>query len=305
MGTKSLVTAAGTMLLLLSAACGGGRSASGGGATDTAATTPDTARLRTIYGQIDSTYDSLVARYGSLASRLSPEERQLYGSMQQMHGQAMTMRRTMMSEDGVLGGRGMMGGGGMMQSPATGAMGPGALREWDQQMLGMHQAMEAMLQQAGAEGMAAIHQRIARLYGEALQSEPPVASTAPPEGESASGPDVFAQNCAACHGRDGRGVPGAFPPLAGSEWVAANASTPIRIVLHGLQGHIQVEGRSFNGVMPAFGARLTDQELAAVLTYIRSTWGNGAAAVRTRSVAEVRRADARRVRAMSPDELQH
>jgi len=246
-----------------------------------------------------------MARYGFVASRLSPEERQLYQSMQQMHGRAIAMRRTMMGGGGMMGGQGMMGGGGMIQGGSPGQMGPGALREWDQQMLGMHQALGSMLQRAGGEGMAAMNQRIARLYGEALQSESQVASTAPPKDGNSSGSDVFAQNCAACHGRDGRGVPGTFPPLSGSEWVAANASTPIRIVLHGLQGHIQVEGRGFNGVMPAFGARLSDQELAAVLSYVRSAWGNGAAAVQPSSIAEVRRADAGRVRAMSPDELRH
>jgi len=269
------------------------------------AAAPDTARLRAVYGQIDRWSDSLMALYGSQVSRLSPEERQLYRSMHQMHGRAMAMRGIMTGGGRGLSGRGMMGGGGMMQGGASGAMSPGALREWDQQMLGMHQAMGAMLRQAGAGGMAAMHERIARLYGEALQDEPRVAPTAPQNGESASGPDVFAQNCAACHGRGGRGVPGAFPPLAGSEWVTAKADTPIRIVLHGLEGRIQVAGRSFNGVMPAFGARLTDQELAAVLSYIRSAWGNGAAAVPPRSIAQVRRSDAGRIQAMSPDELPH
>lgn len=305
MGTKALVTAGWTMLLLVSAACGGGRSAGGGGASDTAATAPDTARLRAVYGQIDSTYDSLMARYGSVASRLSPEGRQLYQAMQQMHGRAVAIRGTMMGGGGAMGGRGMMGGGGMMQGGARGGMGPGALREWDQQMLGMHQALGSMLQQAGDSGMATMHQRIAGLYGEALQSESHVASTVPPKGESLDGSDVYAQNCAACHGGYGRGVPGVFPPLARSEWVAAKASTPIRIVLYGLEGHMQVGERSFNGVMPAFGARLTDQELAAVLSYIRSAWGNGAAAVEPSSIAEVRRADAGRVRVMSPDDLRH
>ncbi len=303
MTTKAWGAAACVAVLVMSGACRGREREQGRGA----AAAPDTARLRSVYGQIDSAYDSLVASYGAMAAQLSPEERQLFESVQGMHAQAKGAHGMMMGGAATMGGGGMMRGGGMMGggSPAGG----GALaREWDEQMQGMHQAMSALLQQSGDEAMARVHQRMAQLYGQALEYLP--RSTAPaPGGEpseeetSVSGSGIFAQSCAPCHGSDGRGVAGIFPPLATSEWLEADPDTPVRIVLHGLQGPVDVQGRSFDGVMPAFGARLTDRQLAAVLSYARSAFGNGASAVDPSAVGAVRRADAGRTRAMSADEL--
>ena len=198
----------------------------------------------------------------------------------------------------------MMGGSGMMGDGAEG-MGGGAVREWDQQMRGMHEAMASLSRQAGAQDMADLHDSMARLYGEALERTPAEApaGASPESAEAPVGLDVFAQNCASCHGTGGQGLAGVFPPLASSPWVAGDADTPIRIVLHGLQGPIRVGGQSFNGAMPAFGARLSDRELAAALSYVRSAFDNGASAVDAASVAAVRRADAGRTATMSPDEL--
>lgn len=105
------------------------------------------------------------------------------------------------------------------------------------------------------------------------------------------GKRVFTANCAACHQPTGLGVPGAFPPLAGSEWVLGGDwhgdNHLVRVVLHGLQGPIDVEGKTFNGVMPPW-QQLKDEEIAAVLTYIRNSWGNSASHVTAEQVAKVR-----------------
>jgi len=109
-----------------------------------------------------------------------------------------------------------------------------------------------------------------------------------------SGQQVF-QRCAVCHQATGLGVAGSFPPLAGSEWAtAANAAVPIRVVLHGLQGPITVKGQRFANAMPAFGTGqpLSDGDVAAVLTYVRSAWGNAAGAVTAEQVAAERTATA-------------
>ncbi len=82
----------------------------------------------------------------------------------------------------------------------------------------------------------------------------------------------FAANCAACHQANGQGLPGVFPPLAGSEWVVGDPKVLANILLHGVSGKIEVAGQSFDGMMPAF-AQLSDAESAGVLTHIRSTWG--------------------------------
>jgi len=110
-------------------------------------------------------------------------------------------------------------------------------------------------------------------------------------------------NCITCHQSDGEGVNNVYPPLAGSEWVTQDPETPARILLHGLEGRIQVRGDSYDGEMPAFGGRLTDEHLAAVLTYIRSEWGNDAPAVSPDLVAALRGQHARRSGPWSADEL--
>ena len=100
--------------------------------------------------------------------------------------------------------------------------------------------------------------------------------------------------CNTCHQPTGLGVPGAFPPLAGSEWVTGSEERLIRIVLHGLQGPIKVKGVDYNTPMPAFGRvagsgyNWSDDKIAAVLTYIRQEWGNQAGPISTEKVAEVR-----------------
>jgi mono/diheme cytochrome c family protein len=102
------------------------------------------------------------------------------------------------------------------------------------------------------------------------------------------GKKVFVSNCATCHQANGQGVPGQFPPLAGSEWVQGSEERIIRIVLNGLNGPITVEGHDYNNVMPGLGAVLKDEQIANVLSYIRSEWGNTAPEVQPETVAKVR-----------------
>lgn len=94
--------------------------------------------------------------------------------------------------------------------------------------------------------------------------------------------------CAACHGQNGEGGP-AGPPLAGSEWVTGPVSNLIRIQLRGLQGAIKVKGVEYNfpGGMAAM-AYQTDEQVAAVLTYVRNNFGNKASAVKPEQVAALR-----------------
>jgi mono/diheme cytochrome c family protein len=104
----------------------------------------------------------------------------------------------------------------------------------------------------------------------------------------ADGAAIFAQSCAACHQADGRGVPGAFPPLAGSPWVTGDEKTAVRIVLLGIQGPIDVKGATFNGMMPPWRDSLDDAQIAAVLSHVRSQFGNQAPAIRAETVAALR-----------------
>ena len=112
-----------------------------------------------------------------------------------------------------------------------------------------------------------------------------------PKDPVALGKKLFVdRGCVACHQFTGMGLPGQFPPLARSEWVQGAPERPIRILLNGLQGPTQIHGQTYNNAMPAFGAALGDNEIAALLTYIRQEWGNRAAPVDSAEVAAVRAA---------------
>lgn len=117
-----------------------------------------------------------------------------------------------------------------------------------------------------------------------LQGPDPAHAGAPVDGAA-----VYAARCTACHQASGAGVPGVFPPLAGSEWVTGSTSTLAALVLHGINGPLTVKGTRYNGAMPAFAAQLPDAELAAVLTHVRRQWGNAAPAVSADMVATARR----------------
>ena len=90
-----------------------------------------------------------------------------------------------------------------------------------------------------------------------------------------AGESVFTANCVSCHQANGQGIPGAFPTLANHVPSLYNADRAylINVLLYGLQGQIQVNGQSYNGVMTAWG-QLSDQEIADVLNYISTAWDN-------------------------------
>jgi mono/diheme cytochrome c family protein len=116
---------------------------------------------------------------------------------------------------------------------------------------------------------------------------------------------VFNSQCSPCHQADGNGLPNQFPPLAGSEWVLAEGPNRIiRIVLNGAQGPIKVKGMDFNGAMNAFKDGLDDKQIAAVLTYVRNSWGNKASLVKPEEVAAIRKELAAVTALMNPADLE-
>lgn len=135
-------------------------------------------------------------------------------------------------------------------------------------------------------GEAAVHaQPVPELHGAAAPGEAE---------EHADGAAVFSGRCAACHQATGLGLAGVFPPLAGSEYVNGDPARLARLVLRGLTGPVTVAGKTFSGAMPAWADALKDAEVAAVLTYVRSHFGNSAAAVTSDDVASARAATASR-----------
>lgn len=114
----------------------------------------------------------------------------------------------------------------------------------------------------------------------------------------------YEQVCALCHGVDGTGKPGQAPPFKGSDWVVTdNIGRLIRIPLNGLNGPIKVNGQEWTLSMPAMGSGMTDEELAAVLSYMRNSWGNKASVIKPADVKAVRAVVAVRSQQWTADEL--
>jgi cytochrome c oxidase cbb3-type subunit II len=121
---------------------------------------------------------------------------------------------------------------------------------------------------------------------------PTANSTAPAGGyDVAKGASLYTANCSACHQANGEGLPGAFPPLKGNDVVNHDDATQhIHVVLHGLQA-ARVGGVVYGGVMPPFAATLNDAEVADIIDYERTSWGNhGKPALAVQVAAERARA---------------
>lgn len=138
-----------------------------------------------------------------------------------------------------------------------------------------------------------------------LEAWQPVASADP----EAMGRVIYNKpTCVTCHQADGNGTPGQFPPLTGSEWLKEKEpGRAIRIVLNGLNGPLEINGKSFNGSMVPWKDTLSDEEIAAVLTYVRQNkaFGNGAPPVEPKRVKAVRDKlqASGRTQPFTPDEL--
>jgi mono/diheme cytochrome c family protein len=128
----------------------------------------------------------------------------------------------------------------------------------------------------------------------------------------ASGPDLvrgrkkFEENCALCHNVDGTGRPGQAPPFVKSEWAHGPAGRMTRIPQNGLAGPVKVGGQVWSGQvqsMAPMGATLPDEDLANVLSYIRTSWGNTGSVVTAEQVQAVRRDVGSRTQPWTEDEL--
>jgi mono/diheme cytochrome c family protein len=119
----------------------------------------------------------------------------------------------------------------------------------------------------------------------------------------AMGKETYAKaSCIDCHGADGQGKPGKIPPLDRSEWALGQPNRLVRIVTQGLCGPIRVKGQVYKGSMPSIEF-IEDDELAALLTYLRQKWGNDASPVSPKAVAKTRAAIAQRNACWKASEL--
>jgi nitrite reductase (NO-forming)/hydroxylamine reductase len=104
-----------------------------------------------------------------------------------------------------------------------------------------------------------------------------------------SGQELYLANCAACHQANGQGLKGAFPPLAGSDYIAGKPDVVLDVILNGRQGTLTVNGVEYNNVMPAM-SYLSDADVTAIVNYVMSNWGNAGAKISRKKVAEYRKA---------------
>jgi mono/diheme cytochrome c family protein len=145
-----------------------------------------------------------------------------------------------------------------------------------------------------------------QVYGP-YQSAEELAAAQPKSGAAsaaARGRKNYETMCGICHGTDGLGKPGQAPALAGSEWVVTKGfNRLIRIPLAGLNGPMQVNGKDWNLAMAPMGAALSDADLAAVLTHIRTSWGNQAGEVTADDVKSVRAALGARPQVLTAEQL--
>jgi mono/diheme cytochrome c family protein len=112
--------------------------------------------------------------------------------------------------------------------------------------------------------------------------------------------------CGTCHQPDGKGLPASgFPPLAGTNWVKGSEERLIKIVLNGLMGEIEVNGKKFPGQVPMtpYSGLLNDKEVAAVATYVRNSFGNQASPIQEEKVKQIRAATAKKKDFYSPRQL--
>jgi nitrite reductase (NO-forming)/hydroxylamine reductase len=118
------------------------------------------------------------------------------------------------------------------------------------------------------------------------------------DAQAKAGETVYQAVCLACHQADGKGLPGAFPPLAGSDYLLGDKDRAIGVVVRGLEGEVVVNGVKYNSVMPAM-TQLTDREIADALTYAINSWGNAGGPVSVSQVAAIRAQVAREPKSAS------
>jgi mono/diheme cytochrome c family protein/glucose/arabinose dehydrogenase len=153
---------------------------------------------------------------------------------------------------------------------------------------------------------------VAHLNGKALEKEKEKVIASTLKGKDLElfnlGKEIYNKEgyCGTCHQPDGKGLPASgFPPLAGTNWVKGNEERLIKIVLNGLMGEIEVNGKKFPGQVPMtpYGGLLTDREVAAVTTYVRSSFGNLASPIQAEKVKMVRAATIKKKDFYNPTKL--
>ena len=228
--------------------------------------------------------------YGGWARQPGEGRMRMGGMHGHMRGKGhMRGRGHMGSMEGDAGGMGMMRPG----------WHPSAMDTWHRQMSQWHEKMAGQMEEAGQVDLAERHRQMMQRHEQMAQmftEAEPEEETELPSGEGsektsrrAAGRQLYASACSSCHGASGEGVEGAFPPLDDASPVTGGEPERlIRIVTWGLEGPVEIDGETYDGVMPSFADRLSDSQIASILTFIRHRWHSGASAISADRVEEVR-----------------
>ncbi len=257
--------------------------------------------LAAVYDTLATGYSRLGAEYNRL-SRSSKEAMAMSEDMGQMgqtaiyfHWLSVTERRAMLDPDDNAGRP--------LSTPQA-----LVLARWNRMMGSLDDYMVGVHQHAGRIQIADLHFAQAERHRRAAA----VYERLAPHLENGDSTwaawnlkpaQTYTYACASCHAIRGEGVSNATPALVESEWISGDKGVLIRILLNGLSGSLLFHGQRFSGVMPPVGDRLSDEQIAGLLTYLRNSWGSVASDVSAAEVAAVRKQVAGRREAWSPDEL--
>lgn len=229
-------------------------------------------QIETEFDDMQQSFNTLIKTYQQDSAQTSRDLRALYHGIQEMHQQmnenhnhTMTNHNRALNRDGEERQ--------MMRQPMHSRIQDQMTREWYSQMMNMHRQMEKEHQQRGNKEMG--HRQQTQHFERLLEIMPvqdqmdkvPVNQQGNPD--MLNGENLYAQNCAACHGSNGQGIGNTFPPLINSTWITGDKSIPVRIIRDGLSGEVEVNGTTYGGTMPAFKARLSLAEIAAIINSLR------------------------------------
>ena len=129
--------------------------------------------------------------------------------------------------------------------------------------------------------------KVANMAPVATAEQASVSGTLTREQQIKAGEVLFKGTCSACHQDQGQGIPGVFPPLAGSDFLVADKERAIGIALNGLTGKVTVNGKGYDSVMPPM-SQLNDDEIANILTFALNSWGNNGGTISSEQVKAMR-----------------
>lgn len=238
-------------------------------------------QMQSTYKSMQKSYNALIEDYEQDSASMPADIKNLYAQMKKMHQQMAKNHNHMMAGHKEKG-MDMHQENDQMQKrhQMRRRIQNGMSREWYSQMESMHQQMAHRYGQMNNPQKEKRHRQLGHRFSEMRtiipQEDQSLDSPVNANGDPAvlNGGDLYHQNCATCHGRNGNGVGSTFPPLINSEWVTGDKSVPVRIVKDGLQGKIEVNGKTYSGTMPSFRARLSLAEIAAIINYLREMSGD-------------------------------